>query len=263
MNLPPRFSLIDVYLSSTSLQNASDLIISAAEPTKPSVYVNVFAVDSVLKCHKNKEIAEIANNSYLTLCDGMPLVKVGKRYADKNMTRCYGPDVMLKVIDEGRKQGVKHFFYGGENEEVLQELVDKLSEKFPGFIEAGRYWAPFRPLTEEEKQEVTEKIIASGADVIWVGIGTPKQDYFVAEFKERLPHGVLVAVGAAFNFHSGRVKQAPRWMQQHSLEWLYRLFAEPRRLWKRYIIGNPYFILLLLKQWIFGKPAKLGSAPKK
>ncbi|MBQ2281291.1 MAG: WecB/TagA/CpsF family glycosyltransferase [Kiritimatiellae bacterium] len=263
MNLPPRFSLIDVYLSSTSLQKASELIISAAKPSLPSVYVNVFAVDSVLKCHKNKEIAEIANNSFLTLCDGMPLVKVGKRYADKNMTRCYGPDVMLEVIDKGRAHGLKHFFYGGENEELLEVLVNKLSEKYPGFIEAGRYWAPFRPLTEEEKQDVVDKIIASGADVIWVGIGTPKQDYFVAEFQKRLPHGVLVAVGAAFNFHSGRVKQAPAWMQKHSLEWLYRLWAEPRRLWKRYIIGNPHFILLLLKQWLFRIPKKLGSAPEK
>lgn len=262
MNSPPRFSLIDVFLTATTLSNATELIIEKSKLSNNSAYVNVFAVDSVLKCHKDSKLADIANNSFLTLCDGMPLVKIGKRYADRNMTRCYGPDVMLNIIDKGRACGLRHFFYGGENEQLLQTLVDKLSEKFPGFVEAGRYCPPFRPLTDDEKKEVTDLIISTKADIIWVGIGTPKQDYFVAEFSKRLPRGVLVAVGAAFNFHSGNVKQAPHWMQMHSLEWLYRLFAEPRRLWKRYLIGNPYFIFLLLKQWIFANPRKLGSAPE-
>jgi N-acetylglucosaminyldiphosphoundecaprenol N-acetyl-beta-D-mannosaminyltransferase len=145
------------------------------------------------------------------------------------------------------KKCVSHFFYGA-TDEVLAQLKQNLQIKFPGLQIAGMYSPPFRPLEPDEKDEVAAMINASGADIVWCGLGTPKQDYWVAEFRPRLNCAAILAVGAAFNFHAGHVVQAPRWMMKSGLEWLFRLGAEPKRLWRRYIIGNPRFICLIAGQ---------------
>ncbi len=258
MNRIPRFRVLDVFLSGLKYDDAVDNVIRMAGDGGRH-YVCVFAVDSILKCHADERLARIANSSDMTLCDGMPLVMLGRKAAHVEMSRCYGPDVMLGVSDRGRAAGLRHFYYGGASEEITDALESNLKAKFPGLSVVGKYVPPFRELTPEEEDGVVECINASGADVVWVGVGTPKQDFWMDRFRGRLNAGVLVAVGAAFNFHAGAVRQAPSWMQRVGMEWFFRLLAEPGRLWKRYLIGNPYFIALLLKQMATGKPGRLGE----
>ena len=166
---------------------------------------------------------------------------------------------MLGVLDQGRGAGLRHYFYGGPNEETSRRLRENMEAKFPGLRVVGAEVPPFRPLTSEERAETARRINAAAPDVVWVGIGTPKQDFWVSEMRPLLDAPVLVAVGAAFNFHAGMVPQAPLWMRRACLEWLYRLCAEPRRLWRRYLIGNPRFLLLVLRQLLTRRPGRLGE----
>ena len=254
----PKFSLLDAVLSGVTIEQAVANIISYAVDGAKH-FVCVFAVDSLLRCHDSAALREVQQAADMTLCDGMPLVFVGRKIARLPMNRCYGPDVMLKTIEAGVRGGLKHFFYGGKDADTVAKLEAALLEKFPEMKIAGHYIPPFRPLAPEEKADVVERINGSGADIVWVGTGTPKQDFWCAEFRPLLNAPVFVAVGAAFNFHAGTVAQAPRWMMRVGLEWLFRLLAEPRRLWRRYIIGNPRFLLLVLRQLITRKPHRLGE----
>lgn len=258
---PPRFSLLDVGLSGVTLSEAVERMLAMTRDGGKH-YVCIFAVDSVLKCHDVPRLREIANAADLTLCDGMPLVFVGRRFAKLSFDRCYGPDVMLETIAAGCASGLRHFFYGGADEGVIGRLTHNLSARFPGMRVAGHYVPPFRDLTDAEREDVIVRINASGADVVWVGVGTPRQDYWVSDFRAGLRAPLLVAVGAAFNFHAGTVPQAPRWMMRCGLEWLFRLAAEPRRLWRRYVIGNPRFVCLSLRQWLTRRPHPLGARLK-
>lgn len=209
--------------------------------------IHVCTVHTLLECYDHPDLAEIVNSGTLSVPDGMPLVWLVKRaFPEAGVERCYGPDLMLKICGAGVQRNVKHFLYGS-TPEVLQSLSQTLSTKFPGIQIAGRISPPFRALTHQEETEIASEISESGADVVWVGLGTPRQDYWLGTFQEKLNRQVLIAVGAAFDFHAGRIQQAPRWMMRCGLEWLFRLICEPGRLWKRYLIGNPRFIYLLLR----------------
>jgi N-acetylglucosaminyldiphosphoundecaprenol N-acetyl-beta-D-mannosaminyltransferase len=151
------------------------------------------------------------------------------------------------VCDAGRRAGLRHYFYGGQPG-VAGLLREKLTARFPGLKVTGTFTPPFRPLTSEEFETLRAEIAAAKPDIVWVGLSTPKQEHFMAQSWETLDAGLLIGVGAAFDFHSGRVPQAPRWMQRCGLEWLHRLATEPRRLWKRYLIGNPLFALRTIAQ---------------
>jgi N-acetylglucosaminyldiphosphoundecaprenol N-acetyl-beta-D-mannosaminyltransferase len=163
------------------------------------------------------------------------------------MRRVYGPDLMLDVCAWSEASGAKHFFYGGA-EGVADLLAQKLKGKFPKLQVAGTYTPPFRSLNEAEALALRAQIAAVQPDIFWVGLSTPKQEKFMAEFLPKLETTLMFGVGAAFDFHSGRVSQAPRWMQRSGLEWLYRLACEPRRLWRRYFRNNPLFLLQFLGQ---------------
>ncbi|MFA5688384.1 MAG: WecB/TagA/CpsF family glycosyltransferase [Kiritimatiellales bacterium] len=265
----PRFPAGVVALSAMSLSGARDRILNWIA-TGQKHYVNVCTADTMVKCADQPRLAGIVSSAGLAATDGMPLVWLAHRYGFKHATRVYGPDLMLALcaataeavdgcslaIDEkcpgvqcpdssaAGKRPVSHFFYGA-TDKVLAQLKANLLEKFPGLQIAGMYSPPFRPLTAGEKADVIERINASGADIVWCGLGTPKQDYWVAEFQPELNAAAVIAVGAAFNFHAGEIPQAPRWMMRSGLEWLFRLGAEPKRLWRRYLIGNPRFILLV------------------
>ena len=254
----PRFRVLDVALTGARIERVVAALVSMARG-RGRHYVCVFAVDSVLKCHDDPRLAAIANASTMTLCDGMPLVLAARRFAHLDATRCYGPDVMLGVLDQGRAAGLRHYFYGGPNEETSRRLRENMEAKFPGLRVVGAEVPPFRPLTADERAETARRINAAAPDVVWVGIGTPKQDFWVSEMRPLLDAPVLVAVGAAFNFHAGMVSQAPRWMQRSGLEWVYRLCAEPRRLWRRYLIGNPRFLFLTVRQLFTRRPGRLGE----
>lgn len=255
---PQRFSLLDVALTGISIEQAVEQIVAYTQDGGRH-YVCVFAVDSLLKCHDEPRLREVANTSDMTLCDGMPLVFVGRKFAGIDMNRCYGPDVMLKTIEAGCSIGMKHFFYGGVDETVVEQLCANLKVQFPNVQITGSYVPPFRDLTAAERSDVIAQINGSGADIVWVGIGTPRQDFWVSEYRSVLNTPVLIAVGAAFNFHAGTVPQAPRWMMRYGLEWLFRLVAEPHRLWRRYVIGNPRFIFLAVRQLLTRRPHALGK----
>jgi N-acetylglucosaminyldiphosphoundecaprenol N-acetyl-beta-D-mannosaminyltransferase len=161
--------------------------------------------------------------------------------------RVYGPDLMLAVCDAGRASGLRHFFFGG-GPGVAAELGSRLSARFPGLTVAGTFEPPFRALDDGELGDLRSKVAQAQPDIVWVGLGTPKQERFMAGPGRTLEAGLLIGVGAAFDFHSGRIRQAPRWMQRCGLEWLFRLCREPRRLGPRYVSTNTMFVLRLAAQ---------------
>ncbi|MGI9037994.1 MAG: WecB/TagA/CpsF family glycosyltransferase [Gemmatimonadota bacterium] len=179
--------------------------------------------------------------------DGMPLVWLSRRRGRPEVSRVYGPDLMLSCCDSFRDRGARHYFYGGA-EGVPEQLASSLTERFPGLEVAGGFSPPYRDLTEAENREIVARINESRPDFVWVGLGCPKQDFWMAEHRDELEAPVLVGVGAAFDFHSGRKRQAPSWMQSRGLEWLFRLLSEPRRLAGRYVAGNSRFIALVLAE---------------
>jgi N-acetylglucosaminyldiphosphoundecaprenol N-acetyl-beta-D-mannosaminyltransferase len=164
------------------------------------------------------------------------------------MDRVYGPDLMLLVCEYARDHGYTHFLYGGA-EGVAQQLERSLETKFPGIKIAGTYTPPFRPLNETEETDLIKLIAERKPDIIWVGLSTPKQEKFMAQYQDKFPATLMFGVGAAFDFHAGRVRQAPRWMQRSGLEWFFRLCCEPRRLWRRYLRNNPLFAFRFFCQW--------------
>jgi len=179
--------------------------------------------------------------------DGMPLVWLGRGQGHRQVTRVYGPDLMLAVCDAGRATGLTHYFFGGAAG-VPERLRDRLAQRFPGLRVVGTMSPPFRPLTAAEIAALRGEIAAQRPDILWVGLSTPKQELFMAQHGPQLDAGLLIGVGAAFDFHAGVTPQAPRWMQQSGLEWLFRLGVEPRRLWRRYLVNNPLFVARLLLQ---------------
>jgi len=160
----------------------------------------------------------------------------------KHMSRVYGPDLMLRVCDWTRRHGGSHFLYGG-GPGVADALKERLEAQFPGLMIVGTFTPPFRPLNAAEENDLQARMSTLKPDIIWVGLSTPKQEKFMVQYLSRLQTTLMFGVGAAFDFHAGRVRQAPRWMQRSGLEWLFRLCCEPRRLWKRYLKNNPLFVM--------------------
>ena len=243
-----RFEILGVQFSAINLNDASRVIEDLIEQKKKG-YVCVCPVSTILECIRDDHFRRIVNEATLVTPDGMPSVWIGKRRGFKSMERVYGPDLMLAVCDLSRRKGYRHYFYGA-TDEVLNSLELKLKERFPQLNVCGKFAPPFRPLTEKEDEEIMKIINQSAPDVLWVGLGSPKQDLWISSHRQTLDVPVMLAVGAAFDFLSGAKPQAPRWMQLSGLEWLFRLCTEPARLWRRYLIGNTQFILLMLKDAI-------------
>jgi N-acetylglucosaminyldiphosphoundecaprenol N-acetyl-beta-D-mannosaminyltransferase len=164
-------------------------------------------------------------------------------------SRVYGPDLMWKACERAARTGTRFYLYGGRNQGALVQLALNLRQAFPGLRIVGGYSPPFRELEPDEEARVLEEIDASGADVVWVGIGVPKQEKWMASVRPRLRVPVLIGVGAAFDFHAGLISQAPGWMQRLGLEWAFRLSREPRRLWRRYVRYNPRFVVSFARQY--------------
>ena len=242
-----RFPVGCVSLSAQTMSQACERVEIWIERGEKK-YVNICTADTVVHCHDQPVLAKIIMNSGMATTDGMPLVWLARRFGFSFAERVYGPDLMLALCSLSESKGYRHFFYGA-TDDVLDRLKMNLLNQFPKLVIAGMYSPPFRLLEKQEKDEVVEKINVSGADIIWCGLGTPKQDYWVSEFRPLLEGSVILAVGAGFNFHAGSVRQAPRWMMKSGLEWLFRLIVEPRRLWRRYLIGNPRFLFQTRKQW--------------
>lgn len=244
----PRVNVLGVGVSVLHRQQAAALVLEAVQ-ARHRGYICVTGVHGVIESQDDPELRRIENNSFLTTPDGMPLVWMGKLHGHQQMGRVYGPDLMLDVCAASVAAGVRHFLYGGAAG-AAKELEMRLTQRFPGLQIVGIFEPPFRPLTAQEEKALRQQVEAARADILWVGLSTPKQEKFMAEYLPKLPVTLMVGVGAAFDFHAGRVKQAPSWMQRCGLEWLYRLCREPRRLWRRYLKNNPRFLMLILGQWL-------------
>lgn len=232
--------ILGVSISALTMDDAIQTIESWIEQRQRH-YVCICTVNTVMECQDDPGFKDVVNGAGLRTSDGMPLVWLSRRAGHKDVTRVYGPDMMLELCARSAETGHRHFFYGG-GPGVVEELTGNLSERFPGLHVAGQITPPMLKVGELESQETIDQINASGADIVWVGLNTPKQDWWVANHRHLLNAPVLIAVGAAFDFHSGRVRQAPRWMQRNGLEWLFRLSQDPKRLWRRYLVLNSRFI---------------------
>ncbi len=210
-------------------------------------YVCVTGVHGIMESHRDPELRRIHADAGLVTPDGMPAVWCAHWAGAKHVERVYGPDLMIAVLARAEQEGWRSFFYGGK-EGVPGTLVARLRERFPRLEVAGTYSPPFRPLTDEEKDGVVRRIEHADPHLIWVGLSTPKQERWMAEFRPRLSAPALFGVGAAFDINAGLLPQAPAWMQRRGLEWAYRTYREPRRLWRRYLRNNPAFVFAVLRR---------------
>ena len=241
-----RVNVLGVGISVLNLRTAVAAMADAIAARRKG-YICVTGVHGVMEAQADTGFKDILNRAFLCTPDGMPMVWAGKLNHRREMNRVYGPDLMLEVCAWSESSGARHFFYGGADG-VADVLVQKLRARFPKLQVAGTYTPPFRALNAEEERQLQDQIRAAKPDLLWVGLSTPKQERFMAEYLPKLDITLMVGVGAAFDFHSGRVKQAPYWMQRSGLEWFYRLCSEPRRLAKRYLRNNPLFVLKFTSQ---------------
>ena len=241
-----RVNVLGVGLSVLNLRTALAAIAAAVSERRQG-YICVTGVHGVMEAQADAAFKKILNGAFLCTPDGMPMVWAGKLHGHREMSRVYGPDLMLKVCAWSETSGAKHFFYGGADG-VTKLLTQKLKEKFPKLQIVGTFTPPFRALNVDEFQKLQAQVRTAQPDIFWVGLSTPKQEQFMAEFLPQLDTTLMIGVGAAFDFHSGRVRQAPRWLQRSGLEWFFRVCQEPRRLAKRYSKNNPLFVLKFLGQ---------------
>jgi N-acetylglucosaminyldiphosphoundecaprenol N-acetyl-beta-D-mannosaminyltransferase len=206
-------------------------------------YVCITGVHGVIESQRDEKLRAIHNGAGLVTPDGMPLVWVCRALGFKRTTRVYGPDLMDALSALSARRGYRQFYYGG-NVGVAELLKERLAAKHPGLRVIGTYTPPFHTPTPEEDRDIVNRINRAQPDIVWVGLSTPKQEYWMAAHVGRIDAPVLIGVGAAFDFLSGLKAQAPRWMQRQGLEWLYRLMTEPRRLWRRYLHIVPAFLVL-------------------
>jgi len=241
VDLIKKVNILGVVISAIAMGDAVEFI-SAWINDRKRHYVNVCTVHTIMECLSDPELQLIINRSGMATPDGMPLVWLSHLHGFQRTERVYGPDLMLAVCAHSIERGYRHYFYGGV-EGVAEKLSQNLSARFPGLQIAGFYSPPFRPPGAIEESRTIDRINAAKPDIVWVGLGTPKQDYWVAKHRSVLDASVIIAVGAAFDFHTNRIPQAPKWMQHNGLEWVFRMLVEPRRLAYRYIVYNPLFIM--------------------
>jgi N-acetylglucosaminyldiphosphoundecaprenol N-acetyl-beta-D-mannosaminyltransferase len=213
-------------------------------------YVCVAAVHTVMACQEDPELRAAVCGASFTVPDGQPLVWALNALGHRLSERVYGPELMERACARAAESGLRFYLYGGRNHGALAELARNLRLRHPGLKIVGGHCPPFRPLSDAEEAAVAEDVNRSGADVVWVGIGVPKQEKWMARMRDRLDAPVLVGVGAAFDFHAGLIPQAPDALQRLGLEWAFRLVQEPRRLWRRYLRYNPRFVTGFARQYV-------------
>ena len=255
---PGKCDLFGAGITPTCYAEAEELILSAAEQ-RESAIVTALPVHGVVTAAHDREYREKISSFELVVPDGQPVRwSLNCFYATKLRDRVYGPELMLRLCARAAEMGIGIYLYGSRPE-VIERLKRNLERRWPTLRIVGDESPPFRPLDEEETDQLGQRINTSGAGMVFVGLGLPKQDFFAYEMRRRI-RAVLVCVGAAFDLHAGMRKMAPRWMQRCGLEWLFRLAQEPRRLWKRYLPTNAAFLLLVLQR-LLGREKKIAPVP--
>jgi N-acetylglucosaminyldiphosphoundecaprenol N-acetyl-beta-D-mannosaminyltransferase len=245
----PTQELLGVRLALTDYEHTLDWI-DAAVAAEARSYVCVAAVHTVMASQEDPALRAAVAGADFTVPDGQPLVWALNLLGHGLSDRVYGPELMDRACARAAATGRRFYLYGGRNQGALAELARVLRLRHPGLKIVGGYAPPFRELSEAEEASVAADINRSGADVVWVGIGVPKQEKWMARMRDGLDAPVLIGVGAAFDFHAGLVPQAPPLMQRYGLEWLFRLVQEPRRLWRRYLRYNPRFVTGFTRQYL-------------
>jgi N-acetylglucosaminyldiphosphoundecaprenol N-acetyl-beta-D-mannosaminyltransferase len=246
---PPAEVVLGIPVAITDYERTLEWIDRAVDVGERG-YLCVSNVHAVMAAHEDAELRSALLHSTINVPDGMPLVWALKLLGHPLRDRVYGPELMARACARAAESGQRFYLYGGRNQGALVQLTLNLRTAYPGIRIVGGYSPPHRQLTPAEEEAVTVEINASGADVVWVGIGVPKQEKWMAAMRARLHAPVLIGVGAAFDFHAGLVPQAPPMLQNVGLEWAYRLVQEPRRLWRRYLRYNPRFVVALARQFI-------------
>lgn len=239
MKLP----VIGTRVDTTSYKDAQEKIINWTKLNQ-SCCIYAANVHMLMEAWDASDFREVVNAADMVTPDGMPLVWMLRLKGRKKQQRVYGPTLMLHVMERAAQEGIPVGFYGGRTD-VLEKLVERMQDRFPGLSVVYAYSPPFRVLTQDENDQICKAIQNSGLRILFIGLGCPKQERWMAEHRGCIS-AVMLGVGAAFDFHAGVIRQAPAWMQRASLEWLYRFVQEPRRLWKRYLIQNPRFVTLAL-----------------
>lgn len=254
-----RVNILGVGISAVDLQHAVhsslSLIASGAKG-----YICVTGMHGIMEAQLDTDFSTIQNGSFLTIPDGIPTVWIGRSMGHGNMEQVRGADFMLGLCEASVESGVRHFLYGGKPG-VAPLLRDILTRHFPGLQIVGTYTPPFRPLSPEEESDLKRTLEESRADVLWCGISTPKQERFMAQYLQRLPVSLMVGVGAAFDLNAGLLQDSPYWVQQCGLQWAHRLYQEPRRLWRRYVLNIPRFLWLYLMQRAGVRAYELPAPP--
>lgn len=253
MNKPSTTCILGVNVAITNMHDTVNFILENVEELRGQ-YVCLTNVHTTVMSYEDKEYRKIQNGAALALPDGSPLSYVQRLRGYQYARQVAGPDLMTamwKATSGDGRVPLKHYFYGG-SQETIDKLTVVLREQYPDMQVVGLESPPFRPLTKEEDEEAIDRINASGADILWIGLGAPKQEQWMRDHVGKV-NAIMFGVGAGFDFHSGTVKRAPKWMREHYLEWLFRLSQDPKRLWKRYVNTNGKFVGLLLKHALTGK----------
>jgi N-acetylglucosaminyldiphosphoundecaprenol N-acetyl-beta-D-mannosaminyltransferase len=235
------FEVLGVRVHAVQTQDVVDRMEKWIQDRERCHTVAATSMHGIVEAQHDPSFKEILNSTDRVVPDGMPLIWLARRRGHRLSRRVYGPDLMLDFCESTARRGYRHFFYGGEPG-VPERLAESLKRRFPSLEVCGAFSPPFRPLDPQEAQETVAMISRAAPDVLWVGLGTPKQERWMHEHRDKLQVPMLVSVGAAFDLLSGRRNQAPQWMREHGFEWLFRLIQEPRRLWRRYLICGPQFI---------------------
>jgi N-acetylglucosaminyldiphosphoundecaprenol N-acetyl-beta-D-mannosaminyltransferase len=262
---PPRSTVVGVGISTTSYEQMAEVCRRWSLESRRALltgesprghYVCVTSVHGIVTSVSDPIVKSDLNGADAATPDGMPIVWALRSFGSRNQQRVYGPNLMVHLCRMATVEGLRIFLYGASNS-TLELLTANLRRQFPEIDIAGTFSPPYRALTPEESADVRNRIMDSGADLVFVGLSTPRQERWMAENREHLAGKTLIGVGAAFDFHAGTLRQAPLWIQQSGLEWLFRLTMEPRRLWKRYVLVTPLFIPL----WALQKLKLLRYGP--